>query len=232
MATKKSQRIGIWIIVFLMAGGTIGSFAAIVLANQNSASDQAKLTSLTAEYKKAQDAYQVKVDAQAKELSAKYFDTFNKYMANIAAFDKGAVNELQKNDLVIGDGVDATAESSFSVYYVGWNPDGKMFDSSLNEDKSSLGKPLDHVSGVWTFPNGQTGGVIEGWTKGIEGMKVNGIRELTIPSAQAYGEKGGGELIPANTPLKFILMIIPTPEKIAQPEMPAELLNYYTTGRL
>ncbi len=220
MATKKSQRIGIWIIVFLMGGGTIGSFAAIVLANKNSAADQAKLNDLTAEYKKAQDAYQVKVDAQAKELSAKYFDTFNQYASSPAAFDKSAVKELQKTDLVVGDGADITAESTFTAYYIGWNPDGKVFDGSISD--GALKAPFEVAPGT----------VIKGWSDGVIGMKVGGVRELTIPSDLAYGETGSGELIPANTPLKFILMIIPTPEKIAKPEMPAALLNYYSTGRL
>lgn len=220
MATKKSQRIGIWIIVFLMAGGTIGSFAAIVLANKNSAADQAKLTSLTAEYKKAQDEYKVKADAQAAELSAKYFDAFNKYATAPAAFDKSSVKELQKNDLVVGDGAEITAQSTFSAYYLGWNPDGKVFDGSISN--GALKAPLEVAPGS----------VIKGWTDGVIGMKVGGVRELTIPADQAYGEQGSGELIPANTPLKFILMIIPTPEKIPQPQMPAELLKYYTTGRL
>lgn len=220
MATTKSQRIGIWIIVFLMAGGTIGSFAAIVLANKNGAADQARLTELTTEYKKAQDAYQAKVDTQAKELSDKYFATFNQYANSPAAFDKSSVKELQKNDLVIGDGAEITADSTFSAYYLGWNPDGKVFDGSIKD--GALKAPFEVAPGS----------VIKGWSDGVVGMKVGGIRELTIPSDMAYGDKGSGDLIPANTPLKFILMIIPTPEKIPQPQMPAELLKYYTTGRL
>ena len=61
-------------------------------------------------------------------------------------------------------------------------------------------------------------------------MNVGGIRELTIPSDLAYGETGSGDDIPANTPIKFVMMVIPTPETIEQPEIPTELLQYYQTG--
>lgn len=61
-------------------------------------------------------------------------------------------------------------------------------------------------------------------------MKVGGIRELTIPADKAYGETGSGGTIAPNTPLKFVIMIIPTPETIPQPAVPAELLKYYQRG--
>lgn len=220
MAATKAQRIGIWTIVVFMAVGTIGSFAAIALANQNSAVDQAKLNELTAEYKKDQEAYQAKVDAQAKELSAKYFETFNKYSSAPAPFDKDGVKELVKTDLVIGEGDELTAESTFTAYYLGWTPDGKVFDGSINGD--ALKAPLEVAPGS----------VIQGWSEGVIGMKPGGVRELAIPANLAYGETGSGDSIPPNTPIKFVVMIIPAPEKIAQPEMSQELLNYYTKGRL
>jgi hypothetical protein len=72
--------------------------------------------------------------------------------------------------------------------------------------------------------------VIKGWTDGTVGMKVGGVRELTIPSDQAYGATGSGTNIPPNTPLKFVIMVIPTPETIPQAAIPPELLKYYTKG--
>lgn len=218
MATTKTQRIGIWVIAVFMAVGTIGSFAAIVLANQNSQSDQKRSQQLTADYQAATAEYQAKVDAQSKELSDKYFDTLNGYMSRVGAFDAAAVTELQTEDLLVGEGEAITTESTFTAYYIGWNPTGTVFDSSVEEE--SLKAPFSVTPG----------GVIEGWTKGADGMKVGGIRELTLPSALAYGEAGQGEDIPANTPLKFIVMIIPTPEVIPAPEMPQELLDLYKRG--
>lgn len=210
MATSKAQRIGIWIIAGFMAVGTIGSFAIIVLANSNGQKDQARVNELTAQYT-------ADTKAQATELSDKYYPVLNQYSSRVGIFDAAAVTELKTEDLVIGTGDAITTESSFSAYYIGWTPDGKIFDSSF--EGTSLKAPYPVTPG----------GVIEGWTKGADGMKVGGIRELTLPSSLAYGETGQGESIPPNTPLKFVIMIVPAPEEI---EMPQELLNYYEKGRL
>lgn len=215
MATPRSQRIGIWIIAIVMAVGTIGSFLAIVLSTQNQKSDQARLAELTAQYQSDYSAYQAKVDAQAAELSAQYFDEFNKYATRPGAFDKASVTELKKEDLKIGDGADITSESTFTAYYIGWNPDGKVFDGSI--DGSKLKAPITATPG----------GVITGWTEGVAGMKIGGVRELSIPADKAYGETGSGENIPPNTPIKFVIMIIPTPETIVAPEPSEELLKLY-----
>lgn len=203
-----------------MAVGTIGSFAIIVLANQNNQTDQARVQELTAQYQEESEIYQAKVDAQATELSNTYYSQFSAYESRVSSFDAATVTELKKEDLLVGEGEALTSDSSFTAYYIGWNPSGETFDSSI--DEGALKAPLPVTAG----------GVIEGWTQGIDGMKVGGVRELTIPSDLAYGETGSGDLIPANTPLKFIVMVIPDPEKIVTPAMPEELLNYYQTGRL
>jgi len=208
MAATKTQRIGIWIIAAFMLVGTIGSFVAIVLANSNQQTDKELAQT---EYAK----YQKQVSDQQTELSNKYFDTFNQYANRPAAFDAASVTELKTNDIVVGDGDTLTEESSFTAYYLGWNPSGKVFDGSI--DGTALKAPFSVTPG----------GVIEGWTKGAVGMKVGGVRELTIPAAQAYGETGSGEDIPPNTPIKFIIMVIPTPEQV-QPS--AKLIEYYNAG--
>lgn len=218
MARRNAQRIGIWIIAIAMTVGTLAGFVAIILQPQNEASDQAKLQELTTQYQTEQTEYQQKVEAQAAALNAQYFETFNAYASRPAVFNKDDVTDLKSEDLKIGDGATLTNESTFSAYYIGWNPSGEVFDSSI--DDAALKAPITAAPG----------GVIEGWTEGVAGMKVGGVRELTIPSEMAYGETGSGEKIPANTPLKFVIMVIPTPETIPQPEIPAALLKYYTRG--
>jgi FKBP-type peptidyl-prolyl cis-trans isomerase FkpA len=219
MATPKSQRIGIWIIAVVMLVGTIGSFAVMILANQNSSVDQARVAELTAEYQKQTNEYQAKVAAQATQLSGTYFAEFNQYVSRPAPFDRDAVKSLEKTDLKEGSGETLGKDATFTAYYIGWKPDGKVFDSSI--EGSALKSPITAAPG----------GVIAGWTKGVEGMKVGGVREITIPSDDAYGESGSGDSIPPNTPLKFVIMVIPAPEAIAQPQMSDELMKYYTNGQ-
>jgi FKBP-type peptidyl-prolyl cis-trans isomerase FkpA len=189
MATSKGQRIGIWVIAIVMTVGTIGSFAVMVLSNQNDAKDAA--------------AAQAQVDAQQKivdELSAKYIGALKPYKSTPAVFDASKVDsKVATNDLVVGTGADITADSKYKAYYIGWTPDGKTFDSSFTSDTALTG-PID--TGTTTL--------IDGWNQGVVGMKVGGIREITIPSSLAYGSTGSGSTIPPNTPIKFIIMIIAT----------------------
>jgi FKBP-type peptidyl-prolyl cis-trans isomerase FkpA len=220
MAASKGQRIGIWIIAVFMLVGTVGSFVAIVLANNNQQSDRSRAQAALAEYQKESEDYQAKVAVQTSELSKQYFDTFNKYANRPAAFDAASVTELKSEDLVVGTGDAITEESTFMAYYLGWNPTGKVFDGSIAD--SALTAPIEAAPG----------GVIQGWTKGAAGMKVGGIRELTIPADLAYGDTARSEDIPANTPLKFIIMIIPNFEKIPQPQPSDQLYKYQEQGLL
>jgi len=216
MAATKGQRIGIWIIAVFMAVGTIGSFIIIVLANQNNQTDQSKYNELYAEYQKEQTAYQEKVAVQAKELSNQYYPTFSQYASRPSTFDKMSITELKTEDLAVGTGEELTEESTFTAYYIGWTGDGNVFDGSIEGE--SLKSPFTAAPGS----------VIKGWTQGVAGMKVGGVREISIPSELAYGEAGSGESIPPNSDLKFVVMTIPTPEQIPQPEPSEELVTLYT----
>lgn len=98
--------------------------------------------------------------------------------------------ELKIEDMKVGTGAEAVAGKTVSVHYTGWLTDGKKFDSSLDR-----GQPFK-------FPLG-AGRVIQGWDKGVVGMKVGGKRKLTIPPQLAYGERGAGGVIPPNATLVF-----------------------------
>lgn len=203
MSTSRSQRIGIWVIAVVMVVGTLGSFFVVVIANSNAATDQAKLAKAQQEYSE----YQKKVDAQSAELSQKYYPEFSQYKDKPVAFDAASVKELSTADLKVGDGEEIKKDTQYSAYYIGWNPSGKVFDQSIDGDK--LKAPI------------AGGNLIQGWNEGVIGMKVGGVREITIPAEKAYGSAGQGEDIPANTPLKFIVMIIPKVETIAMPDISA-----------
>lgn len=201
MATPKKQRIGIWIIAAVMLVGTLGSFAVMVLANENNQKDQAEQQKYYDEYMKQQKEQQAKADAEGKELSNKYYDQFAAYKDTPAAFEKDSVGDtVTTKDLKVGDGALIGEGTKYKAYYVGWTPRGTVFDSSIQN--GSLKTPI----------NTADLSLIEGWNQGVIGMKVGGIREITIPSDLAYGEEGSGDKIDPNTPIKFIVMIIETVE--------------------
>lgn len=222
MATTKFQRWGVLTILIVTVVGTIGSFAVMILASQNQSTDNAKQQAAYTKYQADAKAYQAKVDAQATELSTQYYATFSPYSSRVGSFDMSTVKDLVKTDLVVGDGEEITGSTIFAAYYIGWNPKGKIFDQSIDTAASKLKAPLSVSIGL------DQASLISGWIEGMKGMKIGGVRELTIPSDKAYGEAGQGDDIPANTPLKFVVMAITAPAAIAQPAIPAEL---YATGQ-
>jgi FKBP-type peptidyl-prolyl cis-trans isomerase len=97
---------------------------------------------------------------------------------------------LKYTDDQIGNGAEATAGKTAVVHYTGWLLDGTKFDSSVDRNQP------------FSFPLG-AGQVIKGWDEGVQGMKVGGKRTLIIPPALGYGQRGAGNVIPANATLKF-----------------------------
>ena len=84
--------------------------------------------------------------------------------------------ELESNDLKVGEGPEVKLGDTIEVNYVGVTyADGTEFDSSWGRGATAA------------FPLVE-GGLIEGWTKGVPGMKVGGRRQLIIPADLAYGE--------------------------------------------
>lgn len=216
MATPKNQRIGILIILVVMVVGTVGSFAVMILDTQNQQVSNQEAQDAYAQYQADSEAYQAKLDAQAVELSKQYYPIFKQYESRPAKYEIDSVTELKKTDLLVGTGETITDSTVFAAYYIGWNPDGKVFDQSIAGN--GLTNPLD-VNGL------KNAGLIEGWKQGMIGMKIGGVREIAIPSDLAYGEPGRGDDIPPNTPLKFVVMAVPQPEAIPEPEIPPILLQ-------
>jgi FKBP-type peptidyl-prolyl cis-trans isomerase FkpA len=93
-------------------------------------------------------------------------------------------------DVTIGAGEAAAAGRNVTVHYTGWLTDGTKFDSSKDR-----GDPF-------VFPLGVRH-VIAGWDEGVQGMRVGGVRKLTIPPALGYGARGAGGVIPPNATLVF-----------------------------
>ena len=107
-----------------------------------------------------------------------------------------APTELESKDLVKGKGATAKAGSQISVNYSGVAySTGKEFDNSYDR-----GQPFDLQLGA--------GMVIPGWDQGLEGMKVGGRRQLTIPSDLAYGEEGQPPTIKGGETLIFVIDLL------------------------
>ena len=98
---------------------------------------------------------------------------------------------LEVEDVTVGVGQAAQSGDAISVHYTGWLASGKKFDSSRDR-----GTPFSFRLGA--------GQVIQGWDRGLIGMQVGGVRRLTIPPDQGYGNREvGGGLIPPNSTLIF-----------------------------
>jgi FKBP-type peptidyl-prolyl cis-trans isomerase FkpA len=97
---------------------------------------------------------------------------------------------LQIEEIKVGDGEIASSGQFVRVHYTGWLTNGSKFDSSKDRDE-----PFE-------FPLGQRN-VIAGWDEGVQGMRVGGVRKLTIPPQLGYGARGAGGVIPPNATLVF-----------------------------
>ncbi len=99
-------------------------------------------------------------------------------------------NSLEMVDIKVGTGAEAKSGKQVTVHYVGTLTSGTKFDSSRDR-----GEGFDFKLGA--------GQVIKGWDQGVAGMKVGGVRKLTIPPDLAYGARGYPPVIPPNSTLVF-----------------------------
>jgi FKBP-type peptidyl-prolyl cis-trans isomerase FkpA len=138
----------------------------------------------------------------------------------------GDVAELQRIDVVSGQGATAVAGDEISVHYTGWLYDqaaadkrGRKFDSSRDR-----GQPFVFLLGA--------GRVIRGWDDGVAGMRVGGKRELRIPADLGYGRGGARDVIPPGASLVFEVELLDTSASDLKtrvsaetPEAPAQRLT-------
>lgn len=101
-------------------------------------------------------------------------------------------NGVLMQEIRPGHGPKPQANSSVQVRYVGQLADGSQFD----ESQSAQWFRLDSV--------------IAGWRSALLEMPVGAQWRLVIPSAEAYGEEGAGDVIPPYSPLVFELELLDT----------------------
>lgn len=108
-------------------------------------------------------------------------------LADFSPIDK--VKALEIIDIIEGKGDTVPEGATITAHYTGaLCKNGIIFQSSHDFGKAA------------TFGLDQ---VIDGWTKGVPGMKVGGMRRLIIPSEQAYGSVRAASNIPPNSDLVF-----------------------------
>lgn len=182
MATPKSQRVGIWVIVIVMAVGTIGAYFALALGNNNDAKDQEKTNKLLEEYQKCPvgEVADLKQDpAPVPPASPTYAD----------------IPELKTEDITVGTGKEVKAGDCVVIFYHGTlAADGKAFQGG---DNYAGGVPYRAL----------TTGFVPGFAQGLVGMKEGGERRVLIPSDLAYKDQAQGE-IPANADLVFVIKLV------------------------
>ncbi|MDQ6890102.1 MAG: FKBP-type peptidyl-prolyl cis-trans isomerase [Bacteroidota bacterium] len=109
---------------------------------------------------------------------------------------KGTYVEIQDP----GTGAQVENGKAVTVDYKGMTLAGKIFDQSYDSTTGKSVKPF-------TFMVGQQG-AIEGWPDGLVYFKKGGKGRLFIPSHLAYGTRGAGPDIPANTPIMFDISVL------------------------
>ena len=100
------------------------------------------------------------------------------------------VDGILITELKPGAGVKPGAQASVYVNYVGRLPDGTVFDFSTQPQWFRLDS------------------VIAGWRSTLTQMPVGSKWRLAIPSDQAYGADGAGDLIAPYTPLVFEIELL------------------------
>ena len=102
----------------------------------------------------------------------------------ISAPSGTAPSELTTADVIVGTGAEVLPTSTLTVHYtlMAWST-GKIVESSWG------GQPA-----VFPLAN-----VVEGWQKGLPGVKVGGRRLLVLPPEMGYGAAGSGPIGPNET---------------------------------
>ena len=131
-------------------------------------------------------------------------------LASTAAFALGCGNNLSpltpsttssspfvQTDLVIGTGATANSGNRVTVAYTGW-----LYDPSKPDSKGAAFDSSNGYTLQFTASN-----VIQGWVRGVAGMKVGGQRRLIIPPDLGYGAQMVGS-IPPNSTLVFEVTLL------------------------
>lgn len=180
--TKPQRAITLILAVLFLATSVAFTVLVVIEMNKNN-DDTAEVQDQTAE-----DTNEQQLDQpQGETLQGTKLENFEP-VAN--------VEKLQIIDIKEGTGEVVKEGATVTAHYTGAIAStGIIFQSSRD-----FGQPI---------PFSLTG-VIEGWTEGVPGMKVGGVRRLIIPAEQAYGSQSPSADIPANSDLVFDIEVTAT----------------------
>lgn len=207
LKTNWWQRVIIIVVAILLLGSTVLTYMFIVMSGNSAKQSQEERV---AELRDQYTAKAEELDAAAKPLSDKYFSVMEGYKkSQVKSYNSATANDekLATIDLKTGTGKTLTeGDTDYSAYYIGWCADGSIFDSSFDyaEDDTDKATPIG-----LNAPLIASSSLIEGWNQGVIGMKLGGVRQITIPGELAYGDTQeicGGY----NSPLKFVIMALET----------------------
>jgi FKBP-type peptidyl-prolyl cis-trans isomerase len=102
---------------------------------------------------------------------------------------------LRIRDINCGEGERAVVGSDIEVHYVARLENGEKVDDSRDRNT-----PFQFRVG--------SGTVIAGWDEGVAGMRVGGVRELTVPPDLAYGNAGQPPAIPPDATVIFEIELL------------------------
>jgi len=106
-------------------------------------------------------------------------------------------------ELTVGTGAEATTGRVVTVNYTLW-----LYDAAGTNNKGSLvDSSLAPGRTPYVFTIG-TNSTIAGFSQGTMGMKVGGLRRVTVPPNLAYGSQGSGSTIPPNATLIFEIELL------------------------
>lgn len=144
----------------------------------------ARITQLLEEHEARMDATPARdMPAEAAERD---FLAAQRALPHVRALDDGVlVSELRP-----GSGPMPTARSHVQVRYRGTLADGSLFDESSEAQWFRLDS------------------LIAGWRSALLQMPKGAHWRLVVPSTQAYGAEGAGDLIPPHAPLVFDLELL------------------------
>ncbi len=237
LKTSLWQRVVIVVVALLLLGSTVLTYMFIVMSGNSAKQSQEEYL---AQLRTELNAKNQEIETAAKPLSDKYLPDLQKYKASqVKSYNAVTANneKLKVEDLKVGTGKQLTeGDTDYSAYYIGWCADGSIFDSSfayaVDEDASTTDdnvKYTDEIIGL-NPPLINPTSLIEGWTQGVIGMKLGGVRQLSIPGELAYGDTRSDICGQKNAPLKFVVMAVETDDtlKTLNDEMQVIYSRIYT----